>query len=278
MTAPTIGPRTGPSQSPGAAARAAFVALLARDLTVLRKRPAEFLARTVVQPLLIVFVLGYIIPQMGRGAPDAGGATQVATTLLAGMLAMVVLFQGIFAVALPLVQDFGYTREIEDRMLAPLPARLVALEKVVVGAVQGLLAALVVFPLAMFIPTARPDLSVNWLVLLTLAPLAALMCASLGLFFGTAVDPRGVAAVFTIVLTPLLWLGCAFFPWSALDTVRWVQVLALVDPLTYVSEGFRAAVTSGPHLSLVVIYPVLIAFTGLLLWQGIRHFLRRVIS
>jgi ABC-2 type transport system permease protein len=278
MTATTADSRPLPTRPPGAAARAAFIALLARDLTVLRKRPAEFLARTVVQPLLIVFVLGYVIPEMGRGAEGAGGAGEVATTLLAGMLAMVVLFQGIFAVALPLVQDFGYTREIDDRVLAPLPAGLVAVEKVVVGAVQGLLAAVVVFPLAMFVPATRPDLDVNWLVLVTVAPLAALMCASLGLFFGTAVDPRGVAAVFTILLTPLLWLGCTFFPWSALDTVRWVQVLALADPLTYVSEGFRAAVTPGPHLSLLVIYPVLMAFTGLLLWQGMRHFLRRVIS
>lgn len=277
MTATTSGTHLDPPR-PLRAARAAFIALLARDLTVLRKRPAEFLARTVVQPLLIVFVLGYVIPEMGRGAQGPGAAGQVATTLLAGMLAMVLLFQGIFAVALPLVQDFGYTREIDDRVLAPLPARLVAVGKVVVGAAQGLLAAVVVFPLTMFVPAARPDLHINWPVLVTVAPLAALMCASLGLFFGTAVDPRGVAAVFTILLTPMLWLGCTFFPWSALDSVRWVQVLALVDPLTYVSEGFRAAVTPGPHLSLLVIYPVLTAATGLLLWQGMRLFLRRVIS
>ncbi len=113
--------------APRSPALAAFAGLLARDLTVLRKQPADFISRTVVQPVLFVFVLGYITPRIE--APS-GSATQAATTLLAGMLAIVILFQGLFAVALPLVQDLGYTREIDDRLLAPLPAQAVALEKI----------------------------------------------------------------------------------------------------------------------------------------------------
>jgi ABC-2 type transport system permease protein len=105
---------------------------------VLRKQPADFLTRTIVQPVLFVFVLGYIAPRIGQ--PTAGSATQTATTLLAGMLAIVILFQGLFAVALPLVADLGYTREIDDRLLAPLPATAVALEKIALGTIQGLLA------------------------------------------------------------------------------------------------------------------------------------------
>jgi hypothetical protein len=70
-----------------------------------------------------------------------------------------------------------------------------------------------------------------------------------------------------VLITPLMWLGSALFPWSA-----------LADPLTYASEGLRAAVTSQPHLSLLVVYPVLAATTGLLLWQATRRFTRRVIS
>ena len=115
-------------------------------------------------------------------------------------------------------------------------------------------------------------------MLLTLAPLAALMCASLGLFLGTAMDPRLAMALFAVLITPLMWLGCALFPWSALHVIPWVQGLALADPLTYASEGLRAAVTSQPHLSLLVVYPVLAAATGLLLWQATRLFTRRVIS
>jgi ABC-2 type transport system permease protein len=252
-----------------------FWALLARDFLVLRKQPANFLARTVVQPMMLLFVLGYVTPKI---TPHGGSnATVQATTLLAGMLAMVVLFQGIFAVAMPLVQEFGYTREIEDRVLSPIPVDLVAFAKVVAGALQGLLAAVVVFPIAELVPAARPDLHLHWAVLLSLAPLGALMCASLGLYFGTAFEARSVMALFAILLTPLLYLGCTLYPWSTLDSIRWVQIVSLANPLTYVSEGFRAAVTPAHHMSLLVVYPALLAFTALLLWQGLRHFRKRVV-
>ena len=238
-----------------AAARAAFTALLARDFTVLRQNPGVFLARTIVQPLLFVFVLGYVNPRIGLGPSSGAGA-----------------------VAFPLVTEFGYTREIEDRVLAPLPVQLVALEKVVGGALHGLLAALIVFPLAVIVPTATPDLHIDWPVLLTLAPLAAVATSSLGLWFGTFFEPRSVMAMFAILLTPMMFLGCTLFPWSELDAIPWVQVVALANPLTYVSEGFRAAVTGAPHMSLLAIYPVLIGLTGLMLWQGMRNFRKRVVA
>jgi len=276
MAAATVATPT--LRPPRTAARAAFVAMLARDFTVLRQNPSTFLARTIVQPLLFVFVLGYVNPRIGLGPGGGAGATELATTLVAGMLAIVVLFQGMQAVAFPLVQEFGYTREIEDRVLAPLPVGLVALEKVVAGALHGLLAAVIVFPLAIVVPSATPDLHVDWLVLLTLAPLAAVATSSLGLWFGTFFEPRSVMAMFAILLTPMMFLGCTLFPWSALDAIPWVQVVALANPLTYVSEGFRAAVTGAPHLSLLAIYPVLVAMAGLLLWQGMRNFRRRVVG
>ncbi|WP_322751605.1 MULTISPECIES: ABC transporter permease [unclassified Frankia] len=260
------------------AASRAVGALLARDLTVLRRQPSNFLARTVVQPLMLLFVLGYVTPKITPGHGTGAQAGDEATTLLAGMLAMVVLFQGIFAVAMPLVQEFGYTREIDDRVLSPIPVGLVAFAKVVAGALQGMLAAVVVFPLAEFVPSARPDVHLHWALLLTLAPIGALMCSSLGLFLGTALDPRSVTALFAIMLTPLLYLGCTLYPWSTLGPIRWVQALSLANPLTYVSEGFRASVTPTHHLSLYIIYPALIGFTALLLWQGIRHFRRRVVT
>jgi ABC-2 type transport system permease protein len=262
----------------GSLPRAAFTAMLARDITVLRKQPAEFVARTVVQPLLLVFVLGYVQPRIGLGPSARVGSAQLSTALVAGMLATVILFQGIQGVAIPLVREFGFTREIEDRVLCPLPLELVALEKVVTGALQGLLAAALVFPIAALVPAAPPHLHVSWPVLLTLAPLAGIACSSLGLAFGSMFDPRYVMALFAVLLTPLMFLGCTLYPWSSLDPVPWVQVLSLANPLTYVSEGFRAAVTSSDHLSLLIVYPVLVGFTGVLLWQGMRAFRGRVIA
>jgi len=131
--------------------RVAFGALLLRDLVVLRKRLREFIPRTIVQPLLLCFVFLYVFPTIGTGV-GAGrgraGESEFATVLVAGVVGLSIMFQGIQAVALPMVQEFGYTKEIEDRVLAPLPVALVAIEKVVFGAIQGLLAAVIVFPIA----------------------------------------------------------------------------------------------------------------------------------
>jgi ABC-2 type transport system permease protein len=265
------------------ASRAAFGAMLLRDLTVLRRNLKEFIPRTLIQPFLLVFVFTYVFVRIGQGPPPGPLATAYSNNFVAGVLGLSIMFQGIQAVALPLVQEFGYTREIEDRVLAPMPVGLVAFEKVVAGAVQGLLAAAIVFPIAAFVPAYKPHLHIVWWVLVTLAPLAALTCSSLGLYFGTRFEPRTVPSLFGIIILPLTFLGGTYYSWTTLGAVQlagfaWLKYLVLVNPLIYISEGFRAAVTTNSHMSLLAIYPMLCAFCALFLWQGIKGFKRRVIS
>ncbi len=129
-----------PHRKPRAASVVAFGALLSRDLTVTRKNLREVVPRTLLQPLLLVFVFTYVFPKIGQGVGGAvGDATgSFSTLLVAGVVALAIIFQGIQSVALPMVQEFGYTREIEDRVLAPLPVSLVAFEKIIAGATRQL--------------------------------------------------------------------------------------------------------------------------------------------
>lgn len=254
----------------------AFWALLARDGYVLRRNLKEFIPRTVLQPLLLVFVFTYVFPKIGQGV--GGGGAGFSTMLVAGVLGSVILFQGIQAVALPLVQEFGYTKEIEDRVLAPLRVELVAIEKVVSGALQCLLAALIVFPIAYFVPATPVHITYDWPVLLTFVPLACVAAASVGLMFGTMFDPRTVPLLFGIIVVPLTFLGCIYFPWQSLEPIRWLQVGVLANPLVYISEGFRAALTPVHHMSLWAVYPVMIAFTAVFLWRGVAGFMKRVLA
>ncbi len=260
----------------------AFTALLLRDLHVLRKNLKEFLPRTLLQPLLLVFVFTYVLPKIQAGSPfgaaGQAGASIFSTTLVAGVIASVILFQGIQSVALPMVNEFGFTREIEDRVLAPMPVQLVAVQKIVSGALQCLLAAVIVFPIAKFIPAVPIDIQFNWIELVTLLPLACIMASALGLFFGTAFDPRTVPLLFGVIVVPLTFLGCIYYSWDSLSAIPWLQYLVLLNPLVYLSEGFRAALTPVPHMSLWAIYPVMIGFTVLFTWMGVRNFERRVID
>jgi ABC-2 type transport system permease protein len=278
---------TAPTSSPAAIALGplrqsrtnAFGALLLRDLTVLRKNLREFIPRTVLQPLLLVFVFTYVFPKIGQSVGGSGeAATVFSSVLVAGVVGTAILFQGIQSVSLPLVQEFGYTREIEDRVLAPLPVGLVAFEKIVAGALQCLFAGLIVFPIATIVPATPVHLDLNWPILLTLVPLGCIMAGALGLMFGTMFEPRTVPMLFGVILIPITFLGCTYYSWQQLEPIRWLQIAVLVNPLVYLSEGFRAALTPVPHMSLWAVYPVLTGFAAVFTYLGIKGFTKRVIA
>jgi ABC-2 type transport system permease protein len=276
-----------PSRSAWAAGRIALRALILRDLVVLRKSIWEFIARTLIQPFLLVFVFLYVFPTIGQGVGGGHGKlaeSAFATVLVPGVVAISIMFQGIQAVALQMSTEFGYTREIEDRVQAPCPIWLVAIAKVLSGAVQGLLAAIIVFPIAAVIhaPGVHAHLSVHWAVLVTVLPLACIAMTSLGLLLGTAFEPRNIGLMFGFVVLPLTFLGGTYYQWTRLAPVQvagihWLQILVLINPLIYVAEGMRAALTEASHMPLYVIYPVLVGFCVVFLAAGLRNFRRRVL-
>lgn len=278
MTAPALASPTQVVPRPrGSASRAAFLALLGRDLEVATKNVREVLTRTLMHPVLMVFVFTYVFPKIGQQVGT--GSAEYSSVLVAGVVALAVIFQGIQSVALPLVQELGPSREIDDRLLAPLSVSLVAIEKVVVGALHSLFAAVLVFPVAATMPATTVELNVNWLVLLTLAPLACVTAATAGLAFGTFFDPRTVPRLFGVVLLPVVFLGAVYYPWAQLGSIRWLQGVVLANPLVYASEGFRAALVPGvPHMSLPAVYAGLLVFTCGLTALGIRRFERRVLG
>jgi ABC-2 type transport system permease protein len=278
VTVPNVPIAVEPARKPVAAARVAFRALILRDLVVLRKTLREFVPRTILQPFLLVFVFTYVFPKIGQGVGGAGEAASFSTLLVAGVVGLAIMFQGIQSVSLPMVQEFGYTREIEDRVLAPMPVWLVAIQKAMWGALSGLISALLVFPIAAIVPATPVHLDVNWPVLVTLTAISCYMCGALGLTFGTRFDPRTVPLLFGIIVIPITFLGCVYYSWSSLATIKWLQILVLANPLVYVSEGFRAALTNASHMSLWAVYGALLGFSALFTWLGINGFKRRVLS
>jgi len=277
-----------PTRSTFAASRSALRALILRDLVVLRKNFGEFVIRTLVQPFLLVFVFLYVFPTIGQGIGGGGGKaaeSAFATVLVAGVVGISIMFQGIQAVAMVMAQEFGYTREIEDRVQAPCPIWLVGVAKVLSGATQGLIAALIVFPIAAVIHAkgVEAHLSVHWAVVLTLIPLACVTMTSLGLLLGTLFEARNLGLMFGFVVLPLTFLGGTYYQWTKLAPVQvggihWLQMLVLVNPLIYVTEGMRAGLTHAQHMHLYIIYPVLIGFCATFLTLGLRKFSSRVLS
>ncbi len=261
----------------------AFGGLFLRDLYVLRREIFPFAIRVGMNPLLFLFVFTYIMPHMSGGAANnptaamAGG--NFSTTLLPGLMAVAIMFSGIAAVALPLAQEFGITREIDDRVMCPLPVWAVAFEKIVFSAMQSIIAAGIVFPLAYYVPTTPVHAHVaSYPFLALVLVLASLVSGALGLTIGTSVKPQQIGLIFGVVVMPITFLGCVYYPWAALKPLPWLQYGVLINPIVYMSEGLRAAVTSSAHMPEWLIVAMLCFFLVLLTRLGMRGFLRRVVG
>ena len=197
---------------------------------MLTREFVPFLLRVGMQPLLFLFVFTFILPRMGGGNPMAVGGSQPApvdfgTILLPGLMAVAIMFSGIAAVALPLSSEFGITREIDDRVMCPLPLWAVALEKVCFSAMQSIIAALLVIPMAYYVPAVpvRADVH-NWFLFALVLVLASLLAGSLGLVIGSTVNPKQIGLVFSIIVVPITFLGCVYYPWAWLDKIPLAEV------------------------------------------------------
>jgi ABC-2 type transport system permease protein len=262
----------------------AFIGLFLRDLYVLRRELFPFVIRVCMNPLLFLFVFTYVIPSMSAGAAmnptGAMAGSAFSTVLLPGLMAVAIMFSGIAAVALPLAQEFGITREIDDRVMCPLPVPAVAIEKICFSAIQSVIAACIVYPLAYFVPKVHPVTHIaSWPFLIVVVALASLTAGALGLTIGTSVKPQQIGLIFGVVVIPITFLGCVYYPWAALTHIRWLQIGVLINPIVYMSEGLRAALTPAlPHMNPFLIIAMLLVSLTLLSWLGIRGFLRRVIG
>ncbi len=257
----------------------AFWGLFLRDLTVLRRQFVAFLIRTIMNPLLFVFVFTYLFPKIGQGFQSTAGAS-FGTLILPGLLAIGIFIQGIMATALPLSVEIGATREIHDRVMSPLPVSWVAIQKIIFSGIQSILAALVIFPLVYFIPVNPVHIHIfSWPLLIAVVLLASLVSGAVGLTIGTLVQPQHIALMFGIIVVPVTFLGCVYYPWAMMRTVRWLQILVLINPVVYMSEGLRTTLTpSLPHMPAWVTIIALTVSLIVLSWVGIKGFLRRVLS
>src|SRR3954471_24224878 len=252
----------------------AMLALLHRDLRVARREIKSFFLRVGLQPLLFTFIFGYVMPRQGLVAQ---GYTNL---LLPGILGLSMTLSGMQSVALPLVIEFGWTKEIEDRLLAPISIGGIAVEKILVGIIQSIIAGLIVLPLAWLVMGVSLSLQLpNLLLLLAISLLTSLLFSSFGLVIGTVAQPQQVGLIFQVLLGPMIFFGCAYYPWQALHVIPWFQYFVLVNPLVYASEGFRAALTPQlPHMPLWLICGGLLGYSLLFTYLGLRQFEKRAVD
>jgi ABC-2 type transport system permease protein len=249
-----------------------FYALLSRDGHVARRNLLPMLLQNLLQPLLLTFVFGRIL--------TAGGMMQASykSVLLPGVMAISMVLSGVQAVAMPLITEFQFTREIEDRLLAPIEIRWLAVEKIAAGMVQALVAGLVVIPAAWLTMGSGVHFTFRPVEFAVVCLLVAMFSAAGGLALGCSVGPTQIGLMFSLVLAPMMMFGCAYYPWSFLSKFPVLQYAVLINPLVYASEGLRGTLTESDHINTMVVIAALAAINVALLVVGLKKFHGKAVS
>jgi ABC-2 type transport system permease protein len=249
-----------------------FFALLSRDGHVARRNLLPMLLQNLLQPLLLTFVFGRVLTSSGM---MQSGYKSV---LLPGVMAISMLLAGVQAVAMPLITEFQFTREIEDRLLAPMEISWLAVEKIVAGMIQALVAGLVVIPAAWLTMGSGVHLSVHPFEFVVVCLLVAMFSSTGGLALGCSVGQTQIGLMFSLVLAPMMMFGCAYYPWSFLRAFPVLQYAVLVNPLVYASEGLRGTLTQAEHMNTFLVMGALAAINVLLLVVGLKKFNQKAVS
>src|SRR5438270_10779556 len=164
--------------------RRAFAAVLHRDLHVTLHNLPVFVIQVVIQPLFLLFVFGKVLGSLGYTRHG------YANLLFPGLLALTSVLTALQTLAFPLVAEFGWTKEIEDRLLAPMPTSFVAAEKVLFALLRSLAATLIMIPLGILILGAISWRWPGFPLFVAGRVLGALGGAGFGLLVGTLLRPH----------------------------------------------------------------------------------------
>ena len=251
-----------------------FFALLRRDALIARRNVMLTLAQNLLQPLLLTFVFGRILTTSGMMQ------NEYKSVLLPGIISISMVMGGIWSVGMPLISEFQFTREIEDRLLAPIDSHWLAIEKVVAGMIQSLVSGLVVIPCGWLVMGSGVTLDFSHPIrFLTVCLLVALLSAAGGLTLGCSIGQQQLGLMFSMIIAPMMMFGCAYYPWEALKAFPGVQYAVLINPVVYASEGLRGVLAPQvPHIPLPTVIGVLVALDVMFLVVGLKRFRAKAVS
>jgi ABC-2 type transport system permease protein len=217
------------------------------------------------QPVLLLLAFGFgfgpIFQRAGQG--------NYIQFLAPGVIGMSVLFSSVTSGA-ELIWDrqFGFLKEM---LVAPVPRVTIMIGRALGGAsvaiMQGLLMTLVCviagFRTASFTP---------WLLALVFMVLMAIMFTAFGTALASIIDEfQAFQLVIQFLIMPLFFLSGSLFPLR--DVPRALQVVAILDPVSYGVDGLRVALTGAEsHFGLAVDLGAICAIAVLLILLSARFF------
>lgn len=211
----------------------------------LRHDPTELFTRA-VQPVLWLLVFGETFTKIK--AIPTGGVSYIAF-MTPGILSQSVLFISIFyGLALIWDRDQGI---IQKFLALPVPRSVFVVGRTMGAAVRGISQAVIIMLLAVIL-----RVEIRWSILSILGTigvviLEAAFFSCFSMILASLMKTRerfmGIGQVLTM---PLFFASSAIYPISIMP--KWLQVIAVINPLSYVVEILRGILVTGVYTNMLL--------------------------
>jgi ABC-2 type transport system permease protein len=230
------------------------------------------LGGTLAAPLLLAAIFG--AGMEGIVAPETVGGVDYLTFITPGILAFTALSGAVNAGMTVLEEKIrGYLKEY---LVAPIPRLSILLASTLSGFVKTLAQSILILVIAVLFG-AQMQVSAAGIAGAVLV-LGLYLLAFVGFANGMALRSKSIGGYHTILFLlnlPLLFLSNALYPLATMPL--WMQVIAYLNPTTYVVDGLRQMLFGGGSLPFWLDVAVLGAWALFLTWFGVRSF-RRVVT
>ncbi len=199
------------------------------------------------QPILFLFVLGTGLAS-SFSVFGGGGGENFLNFMFPGIVGMTVLFTSFFS-AMSIVWDreFGFLREI---LVAPISRTSIVVGKLLGGSTIAMFQGSIIL---LFAPLLNiPVTFVIFFKVLGIMFLISMTISTMGILLASVIKSMQAFQVITnFLLMPMFFLSGAIFPLN--QTVKWMSIVAKINPLSYGIDAMRYVLLSDPGLQL---YPL----------------------
>jgi ABC-2 type transport system permease protein len=236
--APAAPPAASAERSPLADFARQSLAIVNVELRKVRRDPTELLTRA-AQPTLWLVVFGSVFQRL-RAVPT--GNISYTAFMAPGVLAQSILFSAIFyGIGVIWERDLGIVHKL---LVSPAYRGALVLGKAIAAGARGLAQAALIY---IVVAVMRIDLRASPVALLEVLAsvvIGSAIFATFSLLIACVVKSRerfmGIGQLLTM---PLFFASNAIYPIALMPT--WLQVIARVNPLTYLVDALRGAMIVG---------------------------------
>ena len=222
-----------------------FLRLMQRDFYVFSRDFKGDALNMIVWPTSLVFTFGYVLPTFGLDPQY--GCFMLVSSLATGFFYLAISF------ASNLLDDLINTKSIESYLVIPyLPHSLFFFQKTTTFALYSATLGITLLPIGkLFLGNKLSFQHFSAIKFSLIMLVAGYFFGFFHLFLGAFIkNHRMFSHVWRRLYTPMQLLGCYWFSLKMLfSSYPAIASIAILNPLTYASEGIRAAVF-GPEGSI----------------------------